>query len=77
MSGEEQSRSPALAAAAVVIGFALVLLALPSAVLWIGDYSPLLAAIVGTIGIMSFFIVLWLRARYQRRHAGGSDKPQP
>ncbi|MCM2398424.1 hypothetical protein NBH19_20320 [Rhizobium sp. S95] len=77
MSGEEQSRSPALAAAAVVIGFALVLLALPSVVLWIGDYSPVLATIVGTIGIMSFFIVLWLRARYQRRHAGGSDKPQP
>lgn len=74
MSGEQRERSPALAAAVVVIGFALVLLALPTVVLWIGNYSPVLATIVGTIGIMSFFIVLWLRARYQRRHAGGSDK---
>ena len=61
------NRSSALAALAIVIGFGLVLLGLPKLVLWIGDYSPALSAVVGTVGIMSFFIVLWLRARYQRR----------
>ncbi len=74
MSGGRQERSPALAAAIIVIGFALVLLALPTVVLWIGDYSPVLAAAVGTIGIMSFFIVLWLRARHQRRRGGDLDR---
>ncbi len=61
------NRSSAIAALLIVLGFGLVLLGLPKLVLWIGDYSPVLAAIVGTVGIMSFFIVLWLRARYQRR----------
>lgn len=64
------NRSAALAALLIVLGVGLVLLGLPKLVLWIGDYSPVLAAVVGTVGIMSFFIVLWLRARYQRRRDG-------
>ncbi|GEO85424.1 MULTISPECIES: hypothetical protein [Alphaproteobacteria] len=67
MSGSGSNRSAAYAALAIVLGFGLVLLGLPKLVLWIGGYSPVLAAAVGTVGIMSFFIVLWLRARYQRR----------
>ena len=65
---QKSDRSSAYAALAIVLGFGLVLLGLPKLVLWIGDYSPVLAAVVGAVGIMSFFIVLWLRARYQRRH---------
>ncbi len=61
------NRSSAIAALLIILGFGLVLLGLPKLVLWIGDYSPVLAAVIGTVGIMSFFIVLWLRARYQRR----------
>ena len=63
----DNNRSSAIAALAIILGFGLVLLGLPKLVLWIGNYSPVLAAAVGTVGIMSFFIVLWLRARYQRR----------
>ncbi|MBW8284934.1 MAG: hypothetical protein K0M55_15170 [Rhizobium sp.] len=66
-SDKNSNRSAAYAALAIVLGFGLVLLGLPKLVLWIGDYSPVLAAIVGTVGIMSFFIVLWLRARHQKR----------
>jgi len=67
----DNNRSAAFAALAIILGFGLVLLGLPKLVLWIGDYSPELAAAVGTVGIMSFFIVLWLRARHQRRKNGG------
>jgi hypothetical protein len=66
---KNNDRSSALAAGLVLFGFAAVLLGLPTIVLWIGNYSPALAAVVGTVGIMSFFAVLWLRARYQRNHA--------
>jgi hypothetical protein len=67
MSDDKSNRSSAIAAGAIVLGFGALLLGLPKLVLWIGDYSPVLAALVGTVAIMSFFIVLWLRARYQRR----------
>ena len=66
-SDKKSNRSAAYAALAIVLGFGLVLIGLPKRVLWIGDFSPVLAAVVGTVGIMSFFIVLWLRARHQRR----------
>ena len=66
----DNNRSSAIAALAIILGFGLVLLGLPKLVLWIGNYSPVLAAAVGTVGIMSFFIVLWLRARHQRRKNG-------
>ncbi|MBC7313994.1 MAG: hypothetical protein H5U11_16015 [Rhizobium sp.] len=66
-SEKKSDRSSAYAALAIVLGFGLVLLGLPKLVLWIGDFSPVLAAVVGTVGIMSFFIVLWLRARHQKR----------
>lgn len=66
-SEKNSNRSAAYAALAIVLGFGLVLLGLPKLVLWIGDFSPVLAAVVGTVGIMSFFIVLWLRARHQKR----------
>ena len=66
-SENNSNRSSAYAALAIVLGFGLVLLGLPKLVLWIGDFSPVLAAVVGTVGIMSFFIVLWLRARHQKR----------
>ncbi|MCA1969764.1 MAG: hypothetical protein LDL42_11560 [Rhizobium sp.] len=66
-SEKKSDRSSAYAALAIVLGFGLVLLGLPKLVRWIGDFSPVLAAVVGTVGIMSFFIVLWLRARHQKR----------
>ncbi|PDT16796.1 hypothetical protein CO670_10895 [Rhizobium sp. J15] len=61
-----ESRSQATAAALILLGAGLVLYFLPTIVLWIGNFSPVLAIFVGICLIMAFFAVFWLRARYQR-----------
>ncbi|MBB3966502.1 MULTISPECIES: hypothetical protein [Rhizobium] len=63
-------RSPAIAAAIILVCAGLVIYFLPSIVLWIGNYSPVLATAVGGCLVMAFFAVFWLRARYQRRRGG-------
>lgn len=65
------NRSSAIAAALILLGATVALMVMPNVVLWIGDYSPVLAAAVGGLVILSFFLVFWLRARYQRRHPDG------
>ncbi|MNU08581.1 hypothetical protein D3C72_2546890 [compost metagenome] len=62
------NRSSAIAAGIIIVGVAVALMILPRIVLWIGDYSPVLAAAAGSLIILSFFLIFWLRARYQRRH---------
>jgi len=61
------NRSSAIAAAMIILGVGIMLFVLPKIVLWIGDYSPVLAAVLGSLVILSFFLIFWLRARYQRR----------
>lgn len=61
------NRSSAIAAAIIILGVGIMLFVLPKIVLWIGDYSPVLATILGSLVILSFFLIFWLRARYQRR----------
>ena len=61
-----ESRSQATAAAIILLGAGLVLYFLPTIVLWIGNFSPALAIVVGICLIMAFFAVFWLRARFQR-----------
>ena len=34
--------------------------------IWIGKYSPPLAFAVGAVLLLGFFVIFWLRARYQR-----------
>jgi hypothetical protein len=61
-----ESRSQAIAAAVILLGAGLVIYFLPTLVLWIGNYSPALAFAVGAILLLGFFVIFWLRARYQR-----------
>ncbi|MHB0951528.1 MAG: hypothetical protein ACYC10_06345 [Allorhizobium sp.] len=61
------NRSSAIAAAIIILGVGIMLFVLPKIVLWIGDYSPVLATVLGSLVILSFFLIFWLRARYQRR----------
>lgn len=61
-----ESRSQATAAGIILLSAALVIYFLPTIVLWIGNFSPTLAIVVGVCLIMAFFAVFWLRARYQR-----------
>lgn len=70
--GDKNTRSTAIAAFVILLGIVLALLVMPKVVLWIGGYSPVLAAALGTLVILSFFLIFWLRARYQRRR-GGQD----
>ena len=65
-SGKEGGRSPAIAAAVIMAGAACVFFLMPKIMLWLGDYSPWLAAAFATVVVLSFFLVFWLRARYQR-----------
>ncbi|MDZ7927071.1 MAG: hypothetical protein U5L46_08305 [Agrobacterium sp.] len=59
--------SPGLAAAGIILGFGLVFYVMPKIMLWLGGYSPWLAAAFGSVVVVCFFLVFWLRARYQRR----------
>lgn len=65
--GDKETRSSAIAAFVILLGVALALLVMPKVVLWVGGYSPVLAAALGTLVILAFFLIFWLRARYQRR----------
>lgn len=64
--GNKKERSPAIAAAVIllVVGFGFFLL--PKAMIWLGEFSPWLAAGFGALCVLAFFLIFWLRARYQR-----------
>jgi Ca2+/Na+ antiporter len=65
---KSENRSSAIAAAIILIGAGTVIYLLPDIVLWLGNFSPWLATAVGFCIILCFFLIFWLRARYQRRH---------
>jgi hypothetical protein len=64
---DPQDRSSAIAAGLFLLLFGAGFLLLPKVMLYLGDISPYLAAVVGTLFVLAFFFVLWLRARHQRR----------
>lgn len=61
-------KNSAIAAGLIILGFGFAMYFLPKLVLWIGEFSPLLATAIGSLILLSFFMIFWLRARYQRRH---------
>jgi Flp pilus assembly protein TadB len=67
MSGDSQNRQSAIAAAIFLIVAGTALYFMPQIVLWIGRYSPVLAVAVGVAVIAAFFLVFWVRSRYQKR----------
>lgn len=67
-SSPEAAKSPAASAAIVVAVVVGLMLLLPTIVLGIGSYSPELGALVGAVGLMAMFLILFLRSRYQRSH---------
>ena len=64
---EKSGRSAAIAATAILIVTGAVFFILPSVMVWLGNISPWLAAAAGTAIVLAFFLLFWLRARYQRR----------
>jgi hypothetical protein len=63
----KSQRSSAIAAAIILFVTGAALYFMPDLVLWIGKYSPALAAVVGGAIIGAFFLVFWVRSRYQKR----------
>lgn len=61
------NRSAAIAAALILLAAGIGFTVLPSIMLWLGDFSPWLAAGFGTVFVLAFFAVFWLRARHQRK----------
>jgi hypothetical protein len=61
------NRSSAIAAAIIILVVGVALYLLPQLVLWIGDYSPTLAVVVGTLCVLAFFLIFWVRSRFQKR----------
>ncbi|WP_028746769.1 hypothetical protein [Rhizobium mesoamericanum] len=64
---KSEGRSQAIAAAIILLAAGLVLYFMPTIVLGLGSYSPYLAVGVGACLVLAFFVVFWLRGRYQRR----------
>jgi putative flippase GtrA len=65
---KSENRSSAIAAAIILLGAGTALYLMPNLILWLGNFSPWLATGVGMGIILCFFLIFWLRARYQRRH---------
>ncbi len=64
---EKKEKSAAIAAAIILVVVGIGFFVLPSIIVWLGDISPWLAASVGALFVLGFFLIFWLRARHQRR----------
>ncbi len=67
MSTHPTDKSPFIAAALIMAGVAAGLYILPSLIRTIAEFNQYLAYAVGGLFILSFFLIFWLRARYQKR----------
>jgi hypothetical protein len=61
-----ETRNTAIAAALILVIGGAALYFMPSIVLSIGAYSPVLGFAAGIAIIMFFFLVFWLRSRYKK-----------
>ena len=66
MSEERKGQSAALAALFILLGTGVVFSFLPRVMIALGGVSPWLAGVFGTLIVLGFFLLFWLRARYQR-----------
>lgn len=63
------TKSAALAALAIILGFGLLFYIMPIVTLWLANnYSVWLAVAFDIVAVLAFFMVFWLRARHQRRN---------
>ena len=67
MSGMPERKASALAALLILLGTGIVFYFLPRIMVALGAISPWLAGAFGALLVAGFFLIFWLRARYQRR----------
>ena len=66
MSEDSKGKSAAFAALIILLGTGVVFYFLPRVMIALGDVSPWLAGAFGALLVLGFFLLFWLRARYQR-----------
>lgn len=66
MSEDSKGKSAAIAALLILLGTGVVFYFLPRVMIALGGVSPWLAGVFGTLIVLAFFLLFWLRARYQR-----------
>lgn len=68
MSEDGKGKSSAAPAAlAILFGTGIAFYFLPHIMIALGGVSPWLAAAFGALLVLGFFLLFWLRARYQRK----------
>lgn len=67
---DRDTRNAAIAALWIMLLFGIGAYFLPRMMLAIGGISTTLAGIFGTVFVLAFFLVFWLRARSQRKNQG-------
>ncbi|MCG6114435.1 MAG: hypothetical protein MEQ84_04485 [Mesorhizobium sp.] len=65
-----ETRSAVIGAAAILAMFGIVGFFLPGILISVAETSPWLAVLIAVIFIGAFFLVFWLRGRYQDRRRG-------
>ncbi|WP_188112543.1 hypothetical protein [Rhizobium tropici] len=64
---KSNTRSAAIAAGIILVVATVALYLMPNVIVRLGSISPWLGTGFGVLVILAFFLVFWLRARYQRR----------
>jgi hypothetical protein len=64
---DKSNRDSIIAASVIMLGAGVLFYFMPSIMLWIGDFSPALAAVFGVLAVLAFFAVFWIRSRFQKR----------
>ena len=65
---DKYDRKTLIAAAALFIGFALLIFFLPNIMMGIGSQSPILSVVIVAAVLLLPFVGLWLRGRARRRN---------
>lgn len=65
-SNDKSGRSAAIAAAVILLVTGVVFFILPSVMISLASISPWLSAVLAALLVLAFFLLFWLRARYQR-----------
>jgi len=63
---KHETRNTAIAAGIILLVAGLGIYFMPKIVLGIGAYSPVLGVAAGSVVVLFFFVVLWLRSKYKK-----------
>ncbi|MEO3384853.1 hypothetical protein [Mesorhizobium sp. CAU 1741] len=64
---DKSTRSAAIAAAVILVGFGLFAFYLPTMMLAVGSMSPFAGGLLAIVFVLAFFGIFWLRGRSQAK----------